>query len=385
MANENVTNNSNSIRPLEQKNEELIKEVSEVRKQVEELIGELLEVRKQNEELTKEISKLRRQNEHLQGILIERSKGSAQTEYKDKLFRSIFGKPENRQWTLSLYNAVNGSNYTDPDEISFNTLEDVLYVRMKNDVSFMFMSEMNLWEHQSTFNPNMPMRFFLYASRLYDKYVFSNEYFRYSSRLQAVPTPKCVCFYNGNEDQPDKMELRLSQAYGGDGDIEVRVTMLNINHGKNKTLMEACEPLREYSWFVDRVRLHQAKLKAREDAIKSQDGTKSQQTGWKVLDAAVDKALDEMPDTFVIKSFLLAHKAEIKGMFLDDYNEETFKREVRAEAYKDGCNDTLDKVNNRVATEMLMDGDLPISSISKYSHLPEDTIREMAAKLNVKL
>lgn len=78
-------------------------------------------------------------------------------------FEFIFGNPENRQWTLSLYNAVGGTNYTDPDEIQFNTIGDAVYMRMKNDISFIIAFEMNLWEHQSTFNPNMPMRFFIYA------------------------------------------------------------------------------------------------------------------------------------------------------------------------------------------------------------------------------
>ena len=77
-------------------------------------------------------------------------------------------------------------------------------------------------------------------------------------------------------------------------------------------------------------------------------------------------------------------------MFLDDYNEETFKREVRAEAFadgrKEGIADGRNETNIRVATDMIMKGNfLPVSFISEISHLPEDTIREMAAKLNVKL
>jgi hypothetical protein len=211
----------------------------------------------------------------------------------------------------------------------------------------------------------MPMRFFLYASRLYDKYVFSHSYQRYSSRLQPVPTPKCVCFYNGKDDQPERTVLRLSQAYNGDGDIEVSVTMLNINYGKNEALMGACEPLKEYSWFVDRVRV-------------LMDGKPQ-------LEAAVDKALDDMPDSFILKAFLLANKAEIKGMFLEDYNIETFKRDMRAEGYEEGLEEGLEKGlekgSKKVAVNMLKDG-LPIPLITKYSQLPEDTIKELAAKLN---
>ena len=74
------------------------------------------------------------------------------------MFKFIFGNPENKQWTLSLYNAINGTDYTNPDDIQFNTIGDAVYMRMKNDISFIVAFEMDLWEHQSSFNPNMPMR-----------------------------------------------------------------------------------------------------------------------------------------------------------------------------------------------------------------------------------
>ena len=118
-------------------------------------------------------------------------------EHKDRVFKFLFGNPENKHWTLSLHNAVNGSSYSDPEEIQFNTIEDAVYLGMKNDASFIILNELNLWEHQSTFNPNMPMRFFLYATKLYEKHITSSEYYAYSSVLQSVPRPKCVCFYNG--------------------------------------------------------------------------------------------------------------------------------------------------------------------------------------------
>ena len=86
--------------------------------------------------------------------------------YSDRLFKFIFGRFENREWTLSLYNAINGSNYTDPDEIEINTIESAVYLSMRNDVSFLIADVMNLYEQQSTFNPNMPMRFLIYAGML---------------------------------------------------------------------------------------------------------------------------------------------------------------------------------------------------------------------------
>ena len=56
--------------------------------------------------------------------------------YKDTLFRKLFG--ENRENALSLYNAVNGTHYTNAEDLEFTTLDDVVYMKMKNDVSFIF-------------------------------------------------------------------------------------------------------------------------------------------------------------------------------------------------------------------------------------------------------
>ena len=122
---------------------------------------------------------------------------------KDTLFCLIFGRQQNRQWTLSLYNAVNGSDYQDPDVIEFNTLEEALFMGVKNDVSFILDSVMSLYEHQSTFNPNMPLRQLEYTASLYKKYLAENNLDKYSSSPITIPFPKLLVFYNGTTDEPD--------------------------------------------------------------------------------------------------------------------------------------------------------------------------------------
>lgn len=279
-------------------------------------------------------------------------------EHKDRVFKFLFGNPANKQWTLALYNAVNGSSYDNPDDIEFNTIEDAVYLGMKNDVSFIIVDKLSLWEHQSSYNPNMPMRFFLYAGKLYEKYIANSDYYPYSSTLQPVPRPKCICFYNGTATQPEQKVLKLSDAFGGDGDIEVRVLMLNINYGKNKALMDACEPLSEYAWLVDRIRRYQAELKD--------------------LEAAVDKALAEMPNEFLIKKFLLLNKAEVKGMFLTEYDQDKVLAQERRDSLRQGIKQT----NERVAMDMLREN-LPLSLITKISTLSEEVILSLAKQLGV--
>ena len=186
------------------------------------------------------------------------SDNTVNNQHKDRLFKFIFGRYENREWTLSLYNAVNKSSYTDSDAIQITTIEDVLYLSMKNDLSFILADTMNFYEHQSTFNPNMPMRMLIYAGMAYSKYVETHkkEISLYSSSQQTFPAPKLICFYNGVAKQPDSRVLELKSAFreGSESDIDVRVTMLNINKGRNAELLGSCRPLAEYSQFVGDVR-----------------------------------------------------------------------------------------------------------------------------------
>ena len=240
---------------------------------------------------------------------------------KDRLFKMIFGREENKVWTLSLYNAINGSSYDDPDEISINTIDDVMYLGMKNDVSFIISETMNIYEQQSSFNPNMPVRQMIYSGKLYSKHIEINGINIYGSSLKKFPVPKLVCFYNGEMDRPERETLYLSDAFDKpeEADISVRVTMININYGKNKELMDACQALAEYSWIVNEIRSKHKKME---------------------LDKAVEETIRSLNDTALLKPFLIGHLAEVKNMCLREYSEEEikemFKKEGKIEGIEEG-------------------------------------------------
>lgn len=247
-------------------------------------------------------------------------------EYKDRLFTFIFGSEENRKWTLSLYNAVNGSDYTDETKIQITTIKTVLYLGMHNDVAFLISDDMNLYEQQSTFNPNMPLRKLQYISSLYEKYLTANSYNKFRSRLIPLPVPKLVTFYNGTNDREDETVLRLSDSFpeGKTGDIEVLVRMISINYGHSPGVLDACEPLKEYSWIISEIRRNE----------KSMD----------ILEA-VDKAIEDMPEGFPIKDFLIQHKAEVREMLTTEYNEikqmQMFREDGREEGREEGRVNTV--------------------------------------------
>ena len=183
---------------------------------------------------------------------------AANRQYKDTVFRMLFSEKEN---LLSLYNAVTGNAYQNADDLKIVTLENAIYMGMKNDLAFMLETNIYLYEHQSTLNPNIPLRDLIYIGIEYQQYVDDKSL--YSSRLQKIPAPKFMVFYNGTDAVDDRVELRLSKAYehlAGEPDLELKVLMLNVNEGHNKELMEQCQTLKEYAIYVARVRKYTSEM-----------------------------------------------------------------------------------------------------------------------------
>ena len=224
-----------------------------------------------------------------------------QRNYKNGLFLMIFG---NKPALLRLYNSMNGSNYKNPDDLIINTIEGVLYLGMKNDVSFIFNNELNLYEAQSTWNPNMPLRGLFYFSRVYEGYIAEHELNIYSKRLIQLPTPKYVVFYNGTKDDGDSRILKLSDSFihneTQEACLECTVTMININYGHNKKLMDSCRDLFEYAFLIEEIR-------------------KNLRLGTP-LASAVDQAVEVCINEGILKTFLLRHRAEVKNVILEEFD-----------------------------------------------------------------
>ena len=235
-------------------------------------------------------------------------------EYKSSSFVRIFSIPEH---ALSLYNTIRNSDYKDSSLIEFNTIDNFLYLSMKNDVSFIFMNEMHLYEHQSTYNPNMPVRMMIYAAELYKKYMALDVLSVYRTKPMRLPVPKFVTFYNGTLWDKDETELLFSDLLpdGSDSDLEVRVRMININYGHNTEILEKCKPLFEYSWFVSEVRNNSKVLS---------------------IEEAVDRAIKDMPDGFLLKDFFVEHEAEVIEVFTLDITEEMLREMEREEGREEG-------------------------------------------------
>ena len=235
--------------------------------------------------------------------------------YRDTLFRMLY---RNKVRLLSLFNAVNGTHYDNPDDLTITTLEGVLYLGMKNDVSCIIDMMMQLYEHQSTVNPNMPLRNLFYVSDLLQKYIYEEGLDIYSRKQIKIPTPKFVVFYNGDEEQPERKEIRLSKAFSantGETNMELVVLQININKGQNEELKAACKTLQEYAEFTERAREHRKEMEL-EDAIRT------------TIDGCIRDG--------ILKDFLLKNKAEVYHMCLYEFDVELHERVLREEEREEG-------------------------------------------------
>ena len=236
--------------------------------------------------------------------------------YKDILFRYVF---RNKKEILQLYNAINNTNYSNEDELIIKTMEDVIYIGMKNDLSFIVVNELNLYEHQSTINENMPLRGLLYFARMYESYIETVDMNRYRKKRIELPFPKFVVFYNGEQEQPEVFEMRLSESFKKNGEepaVECVAKIININYGYNQELMSSCKRLHDYSYFVAKVR----------EYIKSGYGRK----------AAVIQTVDECIDKGILEDVLKKHRAEVEDMFLTTFDKKMYEEALRLDAREEG-------------------------------------------------
>ena len=238
---------------------------------------------------------------------------TANRNYKDTIFRMLFSDRKN---LLSLYNAVNQSDYNNPDDLEIVTLENAIYMGIKNDLAFIMDTNLYLYEHQSTYNPNMPLRDLFYICSEYQKLVDKKSL--YSSTLQKIPAPNFIEFYNGSMIIPDYAEHKLSSAFenlSGEPKLELIVTVLNVNEGHNAELMQHCNTLNEYAQYVTRVRLYAADMS---------------------LDQAVERAVDECIREGILAEFLTCNRNEVISMSIFEYDKELEEKKLRKAEYEAG-------------------------------------------------
>ena len=285
----------------------------------------------------------------------DRVMGKENREYKDSVFVDLFYRDETAGANLlSLYNALHGTDLQDEGLIRKVGIEDVLYKNFKNDISFEVNGQVVVFgEHQSTDNPNMPLRCLMYAGRAYEQLV--DEDAKYRTKQVKIPTPEFYTFYNGKKDCPLERELCLSDAFmapPGRNTVELKVTVVNINSGKGHGLLEKCRVLKEYSLFTEEVRScwnEEEKLK-------------------RAISACIEKG--------ILVDYLKRKGSEVRNMLTAEYSYEKDIQVKQWEARMAGMEEGIEKgIEKGRAEERFMLGQI-FRLIKKSPDLTDEQVAE---------
>ncbi len=250
--------------------------------------------------------------------------------YKDALFRRCF---DNKQDLLELYNALNGTSYDNNADLRITTLDDCIYLTYKNDLSFIISVTLNLYEHQSTYNPNMPIRGLIYFARIYEAYIKEHQMNLYGKALLRLPAPRYVIFYNGNDEEPDLQELRLSDAFKKEANapektpaLECVAVMLNIHYGHNVELLNKCKRLHDYAYFINEV-------------------NQNLNAGY-AYEESIHLAMEHCEKNDILKDILGKQRSEVLNLLLNEFDVKIYERGLKAEGKAESIIELLEDVGD---------------------------------------
>lgn len=235
--------------------------------------------------------------------------------YKDSVFTDLFYSDRDAKMNLlSLYNALYGTDYADPEMIRKVRLEDVIFKNFKNDIAFTVNDRrIILGEHQSTVNYNMPLRNLMYFGREMEKLIPAEG--RYKKNLIRIPTPDFITFYIGKDDYPLEQTLFLSDAFMDQTQppsLNLKTRVININYGKKHKILEKCRVLGDYSRFIELAR------EQGDDRIR------------------LEKAVKACISKDILKDYLERKSSEVINMLMVEYDYDTDMKVQRREGIEEG-------------------------------------------------
>ena len=290
----------------------------------------------------------------------------AKRNYKDSLFRHIFN---HKARLRNLYEALSGRKVNASD-IHINTLRGTFFSDIKNDISFRVQGRLVvLIEQQSSWNPNMPLRFLWYLAKLYRRQVPRDM--QYHIKLVPLETPEFYVLYNGRETEPPYQVLRLEDAFeetpAGDSLLRLDVPCYNVNATPGNELLDRCYELRSYSVFVAKVR-------------------ESKDSGM-TLDDAIIAAMRYCITHDLMADYFKENESEVLDMVSTkwDWNEalrvarEDAAEMAAHEAHEEGRKEGRKEGRWTTLAELVHKGILTIRDAAKMAGMTEDKFRKLAA------
>ena len=286
---------------------------------------------------------------------------TANRKYKDSVFVDLFSEDEKaKENFLSLYNALHGTNLQLSCPVENIKLDNVMYMNIINDVSCLVDNKIIvLAEHQSTINENMPLRFLQYIARLYEKLQKPTD--RYLRTLSKIPTPEFYVFYNGIEDYPQTITLKLSDAFITKPEhipLELTVQVLNINNDKGGEILKTCKTLDEYSLFVEEVRI--------QTRLDTENGFTN------AVKICIEKG--------ILKEYLERIAREVINMLIAEYDYDTDIAVQREEAGKIAFAQGISQGSRQKALETaknLLQFGLSVENIAKATGLSQKEVEKL--------
>jgi len=228
--------------------------------------------------------------------------------FKDSVFTKLFNDPA---LLRDLYCALSGAALSPDAPVFINTLENVVFMDIYNDISFEIDGkQVVLLEYQSTINPNMALRLLMYYSRVLEKSIKGSNI--YSGKRLSIPRPEFYVLYNGVKPFPDTDVYRLSDLFNEHAEtgssekddllIDLTVKVININEGRNTAIVNRCRKLAEFSAFTAKARSLMNEMGNREEAIK--------------------EAVRYCHKHDILKEFLEINASEVHNMLLTEWNTE---------------------------------------------------------------
>lgn len=244
-------------------------------------------------------------------------------EYRDSVFRMLFN---DKKKLIELYNAIFDTDYGPDTPIDIKTIEDVLFVHMKNDIAFTLDNKfIVLTEHQSTVNPNMPVRNLIYLSTILQKMYKKAEF--YQTVPLPLPQPEFIVFYNGSRKMPEYQELKLSDSFLGEKKekyaLDLTVKVFNINIKEDEGILARSATLSQYSRLVEKIK------------TAALDGEVSE----RIMSLIFKECINEG----ILPEFLTEHGLEVINMLFKEFTEEEREELYTQSGYKMGLADGLER------------------------------------------
>ena len=240
--------------------------------------------------------------------------------HKDSLFVDYFSKDRDwKQHFLSLYNALHGTNLQVSDtQLERVNLEQVLYKSYYNDIAVLVDGQFILMiEHQSTINPNMPLRLLEYVARIYGNIVDSKA--KFSRHLVPLAKPEFIVFYTGDQELPPESYLYLSDAFpnqtqNADLTLELKVKVCTSRSESPSPVVRSCTDLEQYVQFLEL--MEEARAAGHKHPLK-----------W---------AIQEAVRRNILRDYLERKGGEVLSILMTEYDYATDMAVLKEESYEDG-------------------------------------------------